>query len=86
MTDNLQDKSASTSRLIQLCIGYFVFYVITGLTVEYFLGEPDMGMPGLKGFESLVYSAAGGTGICCAVVLAARWSSSNRSDGYSWVR
>ena len=72
MTDSLQDKSASTSRLIRLCVGYFIFYVVTGITVKYFLGTGD-GMPGLKGFEFLVYSTAGGMGICCVVVLAARW-------------
>ena len=34
-------KEGSSGRLIQLCIGYFVFYVITGVTVKYFLGKPE---------------------------------------------
>lgn len=38
------DKSASTSRLIQLCVGYFSFYTVTGVLVKYFtqLREPKM--------------------------------------------
>jgi len=58
----------STGRLIQLCIGYFIFYVITGVTVKYFLGPG-----GQNGIQFLTYSTIGGTLICLAVVLPARW-------------
>lgn len=63
----------STKRLIQLCIAYFVFYVITGITVKYFQGKPALGFPGLKAIEFLVYSTLGGQFICLAVVLVRRW-------------
>lgn len=63
----------STSRLIQLCIGYFFFYVVTGVAVKYFMGSADAGYPGMKGMEYLVYSTIGGTLICLAVVLALGW-------------
>ena len=63
----------STGRLIQLCIGYFTFYVITGVTVKYFTGHPEFGFPGMKEIEFLVYSTIGGNLICLAVVLALRW-------------
>src|SRR5438874_13574491 len=63
----------SSGRLLQLCIGYFVFYVITGVTVKYFLGDPIDGYPGMHGMEFLVYSTLGGTAICVAIVLALRW-------------
>ena len=66
-------SEGSTGRLIQLCLGYFVFYVITGVTVKIFLGSPDQGLPGMAGIEFLVYSTAGGTLIALAVVLARRW-------------
>jgi hypothetical protein len=66
-------KEGSSGRLIQLCIGYFVFYVITGVTVKYFLGKPEHGLPGMKEIEFLVYSTCGGTAICLAIVLALRW-------------
>lgn len=63
----------STGRLIQLCIGYFVFYVITGVSVKYFTGSPDLGFPGMKEIEYLVYSTIGGNFICLAVVFGLRW-------------
>jgi hypothetical protein len=63
----------STGRLLQLCVGYFTFYVITGVTVKYFLGSPDLELPGMEGVEFLVYSTVGGTSIALAVVLALRW-------------
>ena len=69
----LRSKEGSTERLIQLCVGYFVFYVITGYTVKYFLGKPELGLPGMTGIEYLVYSTVGGTAICLGVVLALRW-------------
>jgi hypothetical protein len=62
----------STKRLIQLCIGYFIFYVITGVTVKYFTDYPTFGFP-LKEIEFLVYSTLGGSLICLLVVLAFRW-------------
>jgi hypothetical protein len=57
----------STGRLIQLCIGYFVFYVITGITVKYFLSH------GMEGMEFLVYSTAGGSLIVFPVVVGLKW-------------
>jgi hypothetical protein len=69
----VRTKEGSTERLIQLCAGYFVFYVITGYTVKYFLGKPELGLPGMTGIEYLVYSTVGGTAICLAVVLVLRW-------------
>ena len=63
----------STGRLIQLCLGYFVFYVITGITVKYFTGSAAAGFPGMKEIEFLVYSTIGGNAICLLVALALRW-------------
>jgi hypothetical protein len=57
----------STGRLIQLCIGYFVFYVITGVTVKWFLAS------GMQGVEFLVYSTMGGSLIVFPVVVVRRW-------------
>ncbi len=65
-------KEGSTAALIQLCIGYFLFYVITGVTVKYFLsGAP--GFPHMDGMEFLVYSTAGGMGISMLVVMILKW-------------
>lgn len=63
----------STARLIQLCIGYFVFYIITGVSVKYFTGRPDLGFPGMRQIEYLVYSTLGGSLIALSVSLILRW-------------
>ncbi len=63
----------STGRLIQLCLGYFVFYVITGVAVKYFLGPIDKGFPGMTDMEFLVYSTFGGTIICLLVAISQGW-------------
>lgn len=63
----------STGRLLQLCIGYFIFYVITGITVKYFLGSAKAGFPGMNDMTFLVYSTLGGTTICLGVSVVARW-------------
>lgn len=63
----------STGRLIQLCIGYFVFYVITGVAVKYFTGSVAQGYLGMKEIEYLVYNTVGGSIIALGVSLALRW-------------
>ncbi len=63
----------STGRLIQLCLGYFTFYVITGVTVKYFTGSAILGYPGMKDMEFLVYSTIGGNLIALSVAVALRW-------------
>lgn len=63
----------STGRLIQFCLGYFIFYTITGVTVKYFTGRADLGFPGMRDPEFLVYSTFGGTLICMLVVLFKGW-------------
>ncbi len=67
-------KSAegSTARLLQLCAGYFFFYVITGIVVKFFLSTGP-GFPGLPGMEYLVYNTAGGALIATGVVLIRKW-------------
>lgn len=60
-------EEGSTGRLIQLCIGYFIFYVITGVSVKYFLGS---GMPDMY---YLVYSTIGGNLLALSIVLVFRW-------------
>lgn len=63
----------STQRLIELCVGYFFFYVVTGVAVKYYLGSAEAGLPGMSGIQYMVYSTLGGTILCTAVVLALRW-------------
>ncbi|MFA5834699.1 MAG: hypothetical protein WDA22_14570 [Bacteroidota bacterium] len=63
----------STGRLIQLAIGYFFFYVITGVSVKYFTGNTANGFPGMNQIEYLVYSTIGGNFIALSVALVLRW-------------
>ena len=63
----------STGRLIQLCLGYFTFYVITGITVKYFTGSPESGYPGMHEIEYLVYNTIGGNLIALSVAVGLRW-------------
>jgi hypothetical protein len=65
--------AGSTGRLIQLCLGYFFFYVLTGVSVKFFLGRPELGFPGLSGIEYLVYSTGGSATVVLGVVVALRW-------------
>jgi hypothetical protein len=76
-------EDGSTGRLIQLCIGYFVFYVITGMSVKYFLGSASLGFPGMKDLEYLVYSTIGGNLLALGTVLILKWykiQSNNKID------
>lgn len=61
----------STARLIQLCVAYFAFYVLTGVIVKYFQFYP--GGPELSDIQYLTYSTLGGILIAVGVVLALRW-------------
>jgi hypothetical protein len=73
MTPAKNTSEGSTKRLIELCIGYYVFYVITGIVVKYFQGKTELGFPGMNEFEYLVYSTLGANATCIAVVLVKRW-------------
>lgn len=73
MTTQEKTAEGSTRRLVELCIGYFVFYVVTGVVVKYFQGAPENGFPGLNDFEFLTYNTLGATATCTIVVLAKRW-------------
>jgi hypothetical protein len=68
----LSNSHSSTARLIQLCFGYFFFYVITGIAVKFFLSTGE-GYPGLPGMEYLVYNTAGGAFVATGVVLVLKW-------------
>ena len=74
-------EEGSTGRLLQLCLGYFVFYVITGVAVKYFTEYPDRAHAAMKDAEFLVYSTVGGSIVCLAVVLARSWYRL-QSNGY----
>ncbi|MEA3500734.1 MAG: hypothetical protein U9R41_06945, partial [Candidatus Marinimicrobia bacterium] len=65
-------KLDSTKRLGELSFGYFIFYIITGLSVKFFLSS-GAGRPGLNGMEYLFYSTFASTTIVTAFVLIRKW-------------
>ncbi len=68
-----KSEEGSSRQLIQFCIGYFVLYVITGISVKYFLGSSAQGFPGMIEINYLVYNTIGGNLLALVVVLLFRW-------------
>lgn len=61
-------QEGSTKQLLYFCIGYFITYVITGVTVKYFIK-----IVGMADFEFLVYGTGAAICIPTFVVLLFRW-------------
>lgn len=68
--------------LVQLCLGYFFFYVLTGLSVKYFTGRPEQGFLGQNDVEYLLYSTTVASLLCVAVVLQQGWH--KRTEWRGW--
>ncbi len=66
----------STGRLIQLCLGYFFFYVIFGVATKCFTGKAAIVAPPMTDMEFLVWSTLGGSLICLLVIFAGGWQKS----------
>ena len=43
-----KSSEGSTGRLVQLCVDYFLFYVVTGLIVKFYTGSVDGAAPGTR--------------------------------------
>jgi hypothetical protein len=65
-----RSASDSTLRLIQLCAGYFLFYVATGVAVKYFLQIRD---PVITQMGYLVQNTIGGSVFALSIVIALGW-------------
>ena len=66
-------SEGSTGRLLQLCLGYFFFYVIFGVATKCFTGKAAIVVPAMNDMEFLVWSTLGGSLICLVVVTVAGW-------------
>lgn len=69
-------NEGSTGRLIQLCLGYFFFYVIFGVAAKCFTGKAAVVVPPMTDMEFLIWSTFGGSLICLLVVFAGGWQRS----------
>lgn len=66
-------EEGSTGRLLQLCAGYFFFYVIFGVATKYFTGKTALIEPPMGDMEFLLWTTLGGSAVCLAVIAAAGW-------------
>lgn len=64
----LDRHTGSTTRLLSLCAGYFVFYAIVTITVKWFSHA------GIKEIAFLLYQLAGGMGLSLGLSLVLRWT------------
>ena len=63
----------SSGRLIQLCIGYFVFYVITGVSAKLFTATDIAASFRQNQIEYMIYNTIGGMLTALLVVFVMRW-------------
>lgn len=66
-------SEGSTGRLVQLCAGYFLFYVATGLIVKFFTGSVNGAAPRMNDMEFLAYNTFGANLTCLIPVLVLGW-------------
>jgi len=65
-----KNGSGSTSQLVQLCVGYFLAYVLTGVLVKYYTA---IRVPKMGEFAYLFNNTASSALLCVGVVLALGW-------------
>ena len=63
----------STARLLQLCLAYYVCYVVFGVTTKGFTGAAALVSPRMTDMEFLVWTTLGGSLLCLLVVFATGW-------------
>jgi hypothetical protein len=76
-------KEGSTGRLLQLCIGYFIAYVGTGIVVKYFTGgirDPKMGE-----LTYLFNNTLGGSLVALSVVVLLGWVRLKSNEKIRWL-
>jgi hypothetical protein len=79
-----KSKEGSTAALVELCGGYFFFYVIYTMMTKYLTGPAKAGLPGVDQIELLIFSTVGGSLICLLVVLFGRWARMESAHMVTW--
>jgi len=64
-------RSSSTRHLLELCAGYYLSYVLTGIAVKYFTG--GIRTPRMSEMQYLFNNTIGGNGLALGAVLAFGW-------------
>lgn len=65
-----QDRSGTTARLLELCVGYFAAYVLTGVLVKWFTVVRD---PKLPEMTYLFNNTIGGSVLALGLVIVLGW-------------
>jgi hypothetical protein len=66
-------REGSTEQLVQLCTGYFLFYVVTGVSAKFFTARDIAVSMHLGQIPYMVYNSIGGTLTGLMIVLIRRW-------------
>ncbi len=77
-------RSASTARLLQLCAGYFLSYVATGVLVKWFTG--GLHDPKMSDIAYMVNNTIGGNLLCLIAVFLLGWIPWPARHGGRWPR
>jgi hypothetical protein len=78
----LNSKAGSTGRLLQLCLAYFLSYIVTGVLVKWFTG--GLHEPRMSDMAYLVNNTAGGNILCLVAVFALGWVPWPGKHGGRW--
>ncbi|MFA7009018.1 MAG: hypothetical protein WC204_09155 [Elusimicrobiales bacterium] len=62
----------TTERLLQLALGYFATYILTGIFPKYFLNTAP-GYPAMSDVQYMVYSTLFSSTFCVSLVIAWKW-------------
>lgn len=68
-----KSTEGSTRQLIELCVGYFVFYVLTGVSAKYFTPSGAAVSLNMEQISYLTYNTLGGMVTALAIVFIKRW-------------
>ncbi len=73
--DMWKTTEGSTGRLLQLCTGYYLVYIVTGLVVKAFTAAPltPLGTPPMNAIAFLGYNTLGANLTCLLPVLILGW-------------
>jgi hypothetical protein len=76
-------KPGSTGRLLQLCIGYFFSYVLTGIAVKYFTG--GIRQPEMSDLAYLFNNTLGGSIVALGTVILLGWIKLRSNRTVKWL-
>jgi hypothetical protein len=75
-------KPGSTGRLLQLCVGYFLSYVLTGIAVKYFTG--GIRQPEMSDLAYLFNNTLGGSAVALGTVILLGWIKLKSNRTVKW--